>query len=494
MKKTILLFLYFLSISLPQYSQKVGKEYISLPIFIAPENPQYGNYKTYSVYAYTSDEEVDKVAAHYYSPIPPDFIQMDTVNADFKIIVIIGALKDMKIGQRNDSLIITGPRMDARTIVYDKDGNLISNNPYYSIDNIIGRVWIGKSSVDKEEIKKYYPSLIDDLLKNKLWAFVSRFTFDYVGSTEGAGSFSKGRFTYFSKADGFKNNPLADAVNDSIAVLKSQIEPNPFRNKLISQLDFWKQLTTQTGYTEKENQVFKIIGLNNLALFYNALGDPKAEEYLDQLKGIKEADDAVKKTVGFFRDYNKQWLNPNLTSGPYKHPDTYVSKVSMVDLVNDLRYVIVNGKVYLKNGSELEGNFKINMSGTKKQEGQIADFSSDDHLINAVLKDGTAKTLKFSEVDKIKDDKADYIIKKSELFKSIYLNPKINVYKRVIPSEYASEYYQKPGEKLESEPLIGAGGWRKKYFLDCPVLIQKIENKELKTKVEIAKYYSENCN
>ena len=447
---------------------------VRIPMMDYAKMPGYTNYKTYDLLTFSHDKKGQELYGGRYTG-PLYNWTSNPANADFKIILEQKTLKVTILSMANGIANLSG-EVKAKVKVFDKDGKLI-------YDDLINAMEV-KFSTDKyatkDELKAGEDELFRETYHNVIPVLLKGFKNDVTNNISTKGE----PMLVVKKA---KNMPEADKMNAEVASIQSiKVEdPKEYRKELESHKEFWKDAVANA---QGDNaSFFKGVALYNLAFLNIFTDDFKgAMGCIEQLHSTAVSKDAKTKIGRIYEIYQKK-LTPE---PPMIHSADYTSKVSIEQLLSNIRYLGIDGELELNDGKTLSGKIlisRINMHETESSG--IVSLDKADYWVQV----GDEK-VKLSAVKSIKGSNGNvYLYGSGEIKERVYTSSKIDLYKTVFPEETNTCYFQKSGGKLESSPIIGGGKWLKKLFEDCPELIQKIDSKQIKSEFEMGRYYGDSC-
>ena len=477
MRKMLFVFT-FLFVITSLSAQKMVYLGFELPYYQVPEKQDYANYKSYGMYVFSTGKGNAGINGFY--TLEDTKLAEDTINGDFKILLQVTEIKNPKMNIKLDSAIISAESVTAYIKAYDKSGKEFYSK-YYNV--MSPRGFLLGNYKDKE-IKK---ELSQELIKDALPVFTRDFVKNYVVTEK---KLSTGRdvpvITSFQMI--FKKTPEAVEVNDSIEVLKG-LSPEELLVRVQKQFDFWKKLTELPD--TKENKDFITCGNFNLAFFHQLLDN--TEESKKYELASKAAKYGINKLQSLRESQSKYLFAYPIPQGPFVHENDMPSTFGMKDAYDSfLYYVIPNAVVELTDGTKFSGTCKISKLDMNQSVGNVANLDAADYEV--LVENGSEEeTSKLSKVKQITSGDVLYVQIKRNVCKRVINEPSLSLYKDVFPSESEYYYYQKADGKLDSPPLLGVGKWYKKFFADCPALLQKIDSKELQKPTEIVEFYNKEC-
>ncbi len=489
--KKLLLFL-LISVAFSSQAQRLTPVYTHFPVYSIPEKQEYGNYKTYQLYVYYEEVKPEYQLDGFYSlPSYISSLKQDTINGDFKIIVNVETFNVAKVFTSNDTLFGSPATITLSAKVFDKSGKIIFSKRGLVQD--AQAVVLGvktNSGVHKSVIAK---SLVSNSLSYVLYDFINSniiFT-EYRDSYKPTTLWAIPYSLSFSE----EKNKIMSEFSDSIDAIKAITDPQLYVQRAVGQIDFWKKQAELPD--EKDNRTYRECGIHNLNLIYYISGNiEKSNEYAaieDKMPGSTLG--YIKKDVIKFKEKcSPQKFQYPVLKGPFIHSDDFLSAFSMTDAINQTRYFIIKGSIYMKDQSVIEGTCCIKRSIGSSREGQIANLSANEYEVTITKTDGTEIKTVLSKLESIKTEKSIYLCDKWNIKMSLYKSDKISLYQVCFP-EQGTYYYQRNNSKLDSPSLFSSNtGWLKKYFKDCSELSDKIDKKEITDPIDMVKYYNEKCN
>ena len=446
---------------------------VRIPMIDYAELAEYANYKTYDMLTFSFGEEAQDLHGGRYSDLLHSWVS-DPANADFKI---ISEFKSLNITILSFDKGVASFTTDVNAIisVFDKDGKQVYREPvqaagvkfttenYKTKDEIKSR----EKEVFKEAYVKAIPTLLsgfDKKTKNR----------EYTKSEP---------MLTIKKAKGILE---AEEMNAEVVAIQSIKEEDiaTYKQRLEEHKDIWAN--TAANAKGDKASLLKGVALYNLA-FLNIFTDDfdGAMNCMGKIHSTAISKDAKAKIGRIYEIYQKR----HKPAPQLRHADSYASKVSTDDLLTAAKYFVVDGELEQEDGSKLSGIIRISRKNMHETAPGIVSLDKPDYWVEL----GDTK-LKLSKVKTIMGtDGSIYHCVSRELLKRLYTSAKVDVYNAIFPSESNIFYFQKPGGKLESAPLIGAGKWLRTFFADCPELVSKIEAKEIKSGLEMGRYYGESC-
>lgn len=479
--KKLLLFSIVLLCALGAKAQKAQYLPFKIPYYNAPQKQDYANYKSYGLYVFSTSDDPAVTEAYYM--LPDLDIVRDDVNADMKILVKITKVTKPQTYAKADTVFMTAELISADIQAYDKLGNKFYTKSYQAAPS---KGYLLGDYRDKAKLEENQPLLSGDMIQRNLPNILRDFTDTYLLSTKWT---EIDRTPLISCFTTLRRIPEAEEANDSVAVLRSAGSVSELKAYAERQLDYWKKLSELPQ--SKETAGYITCGNYNLALLYSILGNTE--------EAVKRADASGASKYGMDA-FNKLRSQIALRSaypvfeGPFVDPSDTPSTVSVADIVDSELYYVIPGAAYitLNDDSRISGKCKINKSNihTPSQSG-ITSLNTPDYMV-VVMTNTENKEVKFklSQVMEITAGEDSYLHRKGTLLKRT-VNGKVSLYQQVFPTEAPSIYfYKKADGKLETAPLIGSGKWHRQFFSDCPALVEKIANNQIKKPVDIANFYN----
>ncbi len=474
MKKIIIATL-LLFLSANVFAQSDDWASVRIPMTNYAEIAGYSNYKTYDLLTFSYSDELQETHGGRYSGPLYDWTSNPS-NSDFKIISELKSLKITLVTFDKGVADFTGD-VKAQIKVFDKDGKQI----YSDLIQAVGVKFSTDKYATKDELKVAEKELFKEAYYSAVPVLLQSFNKDVKDEVNTKGE----PMLIVKKAKGFPEAEKMNAEVTAIQNIKTE-DPYEYKKELEAHKDFWKnEIATVQG---DKASLLKGVALYNLAFLDIFTDDFKsAMSCMEQLQSTEISKDAKAKIGRIYEIYQKKFT----PEPPMAHSDSYTSKVSIDQLLSNAKYLELNGTIELKNGESLSGKCLITRRNMYESDGgQIVSLDKADYWVS--LND--SKKIKLSEVKTITTADGDiYQYNSGELLKRVYTSAKIDVYKPAFPEESKTCYFQKPGGKLESSPLIGGGKWLKNLFGDCPELVSKIDSKEIKDELEMARYYGDSC-
>ena len=459
------------------YAQMPVFHSFSAPYIQAAEKPEYTNYKTYDLYVYAEQDNLSEIFEDRYL-VPFYKMNQDTINGDLKILVKLTSITAGRATISNDTATVEVTFV-AAPVVYDKDGKQIYSSRAIQCNNIRGR----KPGVKSTELEASKKELLRAALSNALPILLSEFKKQYLNGEV----YKRDYLLGITKG---KNNEVISTMNDSVsALIASASDINLFEQTVERQADFWNQHATE--YTGQEQAVVNSVSLFNLMQMNLFLGNAEKTKLYGEKAIASELHKSYKKQVT--KELDKLKKKPPVSNIAYVHENNYSSQITMDQLLTDEKYFSFSGKVAMKDGSSVEGQGLIERKDINAGSSGIVSLDKADYKVK-IVSDGKTIQCKMSDILSIENAENKYLLKSGDLICSVYRNERIEIYQPVFPYKSKTCYFIKQGQtEPEKAPMIGANNWLKKYFADCPELVNKINKKELKEELEIGRYYADSC-
>ncbi|GHT58303.1 hypothetical protein FACS18945_4050 [Bacteroidia bacterium] len=461
---------------------KFNPEVFEVPYYELPKSQEYGNYKTYSLYAFYPQADGYSVDG-YYQVFDEGTLKEDKSNGDFKIIVAINAITNPGISVKKDTALVTAQSVTGTLLVYDKTGNKVFNKKYTT--NAPRAIILGDySAITTEQKDALKSTLMQKLIGNLAKRFVQEdFSDTYLMKVAKTSVYKS---PYIGNVLAFKTTPQEKELTEKVNELKNAGNPSNLLETAQSQIEYWTQLANLPN--DKENSDYYNCGNFNLAFLYYLLDEQeKSNEYLLRFDGQKAW---VKTITSFKENYSADKFKKPVLQGPFKHDEQLKSSVNTQELVDNYQYyVIQDATVTLKDGKTYTGVCKISYEDKNASQGNIASLDAADYDVVIDLGNAKAPTT-LSKIVEIKAQGKTFALVKKSLYVAKVEGSKVSVFERVVPNDIVLHLYKKPDGDFEGLPIFGKGKWYKKYFADCPALLQKIDKDELENPVEIGEYYN----
>jgi hypothetical protein len=293
---------------------------------------------------------------------------------------------------------------------------------------------------------------------------------------------------------GVKKNPELADFSATVKEVKFTTDAATLLQQMEPHIAYWEKASMYNNASDDTIEV-KRAAYQNLSIYYTVKGDvEKAESYIEKYKAI---DKVHKMLMGLLKIKHSENCEKLITQmyPPQAEPvDDKAPIVTTKEIKDNYKYVTLNGTITItgkKEGGTYNGMVQIskleNAGG-----GGILSLDAQAAVIVITTKDdkGSTKIINtdLSNVTSFKDDKgASYSIQKFGtgaiggayycLLKPSFENPKINVYRTVVPPGGGDYVVKKNGDdKGVKSSLIGSWKQLTEYLSDCTVVNEKMKN------------------
>jgi hypothetical protein len=457
-----------------------------------PAYPQYAGYTTFDMAAITT---LDETAVNMNLPyqIKLGNLTQVPVSSDFHVVSVL-----RRFGGKFTSDVSLTANIHLTSYVYDRFGNKVSAIYVDKEDRIVNF----DKALSKEE--RGNQNLVRQKVVEKVTESLLR---EFVDAFNGA----KLQLPFeLAGLSGVKKNPDLADFSKTVKEVKSATDVESLQQLLAPHVPYWEKMIAYTG--DVDTIEIRRAAYQNLSI-YNIItaNTEKATEYIEKYKAIDKIHKMMMGLIRIKHSDNCEKMLAQMYPSAAAEVDETAPAMSLQELKDNFKYVTINGTVTVeakKIGGTYQGQILISKLDNSGGGGILnLDAVSAVVIINTKDEKGEAKTIRteLSDITSVKDDKGvEYAIKKFgtaalggayySLLKPSYSNPKITVYRTVIPADSYDYVIKKSGDdKGIKSSLLNSRKQLIEYLADCTSLTEKLKDGTIskKEKVEkIAEMYS----
>ncbi len=461
-----------------------------------PAYPQYAGYTTFDMAAVTTMDE-NEVNMNLPYQIKLGNLKQVPVSSDFHVLTVLSRLN----GKFTSESSLTA-NIYITSYIYDRFGNKVSGIYIDKEDRVIN---FEKPLTKEERGNKDFvrQKVVEKLTESLMQEFINAFNgaklqlpFELAGLS------------------GVKKNPELADFSKTVKEVKNTTDAETLLQQMEPHLAYWEKASNYSNAADDTIEVRRA-AYQNLSIYYVVKGETeKAGEYIEKYKAIDKVHKMLMGLLKIKHSENCEKILTQMYPPAAADIDEAAPVASLQELKDNFRYVTINGTVTVdakKIGGTYEGRIQISKLENSSGGGILnLDAVSPLVLITTKNEKGEPKiiTTDMSNITLLKDDKGvEYAIQKFgtaalggayySLLKPSYQNPKITVYRTLVPAGISDYVIKKSGdEKGVKSSMFSSRKQLIEYLSDCTPLTEKLKNGTV-SKTEKAEKIAEmyvNCN